>query len=329
VLRHLGATARRRRRDREARSFLQLVDEALDSIPPRFRDAMKNIAISSSEPSPVQLEEVGIEPPDTLLGLYEGTPLTERQWADGNRLPDKITLFQGPIEDSSDDREDTIVAIAETLIHEVGHYFGLSEEEIEEIEERYWNEDGEGREGSEGEGSEDGTTGWGRVWLPSVSAFVIYWRTMAPGVLADAPRNSSTRRSAPHEPGYPCSSCRGSHPSADRHARGTSISPCSSVCSQRGWRPRSHADGASPAASILAWARLRSVFWSQTITEVYTLAAALHTRSRWCCAGTHSEDGHLLGVAMAARARPSSDVRDDGARSVFVLVTLARRPQAA
>ena len=124
--------------------FLKLVDEALDSIPSRFRDAMQNIAIVvEDEPSGAQLEEVGIEPPDTLLGLYEGTPLTERQWADGNRLPDKITLFQGPIEDSSEDEEDLVVAIGETLIHEVGHYFGLSEEEIEEIEERYWRGEGD------------------------------------------------------------------------------------------------------------------------------------------------------------------------------------------
>jgi len=119
--------------------FLKLVDEALDSIPSRFRDAMQNIAIVvEDEPSGAQLEEVGIEPPDTLLGLYEGTPLTERQWADGNRLPDKITLFQGPIEDSSEDEEDLVVAIGETLIHEIGHYFGMSEEQIEEIEENYW-----------------------------------------------------------------------------------------------------------------------------------------------------------------------------------------------
>ena len=92
-------------------------------------------------------------------GLYEGTPLTERQWAHGNVLPDKITLFQGPIEESSDDREDTIVAIAETLIHEIGHYFGLSEEEIEEIEDRYWHgedidEDEEGEDEDEGDAPE-------------------------------------------------------------------------------------------------------------------------------------------------------------------------------
>jgi predicted Zn-dependent protease with MMP-like domain len=122
--------------------FRDLVDEALETIPARFRDAMQNIAIVvEDEPSPEQLEEVGIEPPDTLLGLYQGTPLTERQWSQGNTLPDKITLFQGPIEEASDDEDDLVVAIGETLIHEIGHYFGLSEEEIEEIEEKYWRGD--------------------------------------------------------------------------------------------------------------------------------------------------------------------------------------------
>ena len=119
--------------------FRELVDEALETIPARFRAAMQNIAIViEDEPTLEQLEEVEIEPPDTLLGLYEGIPLTERQWSHGNTLPDKITLFQGPIEDASDDEDDVVVAIGETLIHEIGHYFGLSEEEIEEIEERYW-----------------------------------------------------------------------------------------------------------------------------------------------------------------------------------------------
>ena len=100
---------------------------------------MQNIAIViEDEPTLAQLDEVGIEPPDTLLGLYEGTPLTERQWAHGNVLPDKITLFQHPIEDESDDEDDIVVAIGETLIHEIGHYFGLSEDEIEAIEEQYW-----------------------------------------------------------------------------------------------------------------------------------------------------------------------------------------------
>ena len=97
--------------------------------------------VVEDEPSERQLTEAGIDPPDTLLGLYEGIPLTERGWAHGNATPDKITLFQGPIEDVSEDEDDLVVAIGETLIHEIGHYFGLSEEEIEAIEEQYWRGD--------------------------------------------------------------------------------------------------------------------------------------------------------------------------------------------
>ena len=124
--------------------FRKLVDEALAGIPLRFRDALKNIAIVvEDEPTTAQLSDVGIDPPDTLLGLYEGTPLTERHWSHETLLPDKVTLFQAPIEDASDDEDDVVVAIGETLIHEIGHYFGLSEEEIEEIEERYWRGEGD------------------------------------------------------------------------------------------------------------------------------------------------------------------------------------------
>ncbi len=120
--------------------FRRLVDEALESIPDDFRNAMRNIAIViEDEPTIETLAEVDLAPPDTLFGLYQGTPLPERQWAHGNVLPDKITLYQRVIEDASEDEDDLIVCIGETLIHEVGHYFGLSEEEIEEIEDRYWH----------------------------------------------------------------------------------------------------------------------------------------------------------------------------------------------
>jgi predicted Zn-dependent protease with MMP-like domain len=120
-------------------AFDRLVAEAIASIPRRFRDAMHNLAIVvEDEPSPSLLREMAIEPPDSLLGLYQGTPLTERTWDYGNALPDRILLFQGPIERESESVDDTVVAIGETLIHEVGHYFGLSEDEIQEIEARYW-----------------------------------------------------------------------------------------------------------------------------------------------------------------------------------------------
>ncbi len=120
--------------------FEQLVADAIRTIPARFRDELRNIAvIVEDEPSDDLLDEMGIDPPDTLFGLYQGTPLTERAWDYGNALPDRITLYQFPIEDSSENDDDLVVAIGETLIHEVGHYFGLSEEELEDIEERYWH----------------------------------------------------------------------------------------------------------------------------------------------------------------------------------------------
>jgi predicted Zn-dependent protease with MMP-like domain len=123
----------------ERDAFDALVADALRGIPPRFREAMANLAIVvEREPSRSLLMEMEIEPPDTLLGLYQGTPLTERRWDHGNVLPDRILLFQGPLERSSEDEDDLVIAIGETLIHEIGHYFGLSEEEIEDIEQKYW-----------------------------------------------------------------------------------------------------------------------------------------------------------------------------------------------
>jgi len=123
--------------------FESLVADALASIPQQFREAMRNIAIVvEDEPSPDLLAEMEIEPPDTLLGLYQGIPLTERRWDTGNQLPDRILIFQGPHERAAEDEGDLANAIAETLIHEIGHYFGMSEEEIEDVEENYWRKKG-------------------------------------------------------------------------------------------------------------------------------------------------------------------------------------------
>jgi predicted Zn-dependent protease with MMP-like domain len=119
--------------------FERLVAEALTLIPAAFRRQMQNLAIVvEDEPAPALLEEMEIEPPDSLYGLYRGTPLPERGASFGNALPDMITLFQYPIEDDCEDDDEVRAVIGETLIHEVGHYFGLSEEEIEAIEEQYW-----------------------------------------------------------------------------------------------------------------------------------------------------------------------------------------------
>jgi predicted Zn-dependent protease with MMP-like domain len=119
--------------------FTQLVEEALKEIPRRFRKEMKNVAVVvEDEPSPELLEEMGIEPGETLFGLYQGTPLTERSWGFGNALPDRISIYQKPTEEACETEDDVRDCVAETVIHEFGHYFGMSEDEIEEIEEKYW-----------------------------------------------------------------------------------------------------------------------------------------------------------------------------------------------
>ncbi len=123
--------------------FRELVEEAIDTIPRKFARQVRNLAIViEDEPSEELMEEMEIDDPRDLLGLYQGTPLNERGWGYGNTLPDRITLFQQSIEEECDGvDDDIIVAIGETLIHELGHYFGMSEEQIMDIEERYWSGD--------------------------------------------------------------------------------------------------------------------------------------------------------------------------------------------
>ena len=81
--------------------FTALVEDALREIPRRFRRAMTNVAvIVEDEPAPETLAEMDIQPGDTLFGLYQGVPLPERSWGHGNSLPDRISIYQRPIEDA-------------------------------------------------------------------------------------------------------------------------------------------------------------------------------------------------------------------------------------
>ena len=115
--------------------FEQLVAEALRDIPKFLRDEMENVAlVVEDEPSAELLEEMGIEPPDTLYGLYQGTPLAEREWAYGNTLPDRITIYQQPIVEDCEDDEDIVDCIAETVVHEFAHHFGWDEDHMDEVE---------------------------------------------------------------------------------------------------------------------------------------------------------------------------------------------------
>lgn len=115
--------------------FEELVAEAFELIPQQFREAMRNVAlVIEDEPSPELLAELGMAPPETLYGLYQGVSLVEREWGQLAELPDQVIIFRDPILEDAEDEDDVVRAVGETVIHEFGHHFGLSEEEIDEAE---------------------------------------------------------------------------------------------------------------------------------------------------------------------------------------------------
>ena len=115
--------------------FESLVVRALQTLPRRFRVKMRNIAVVVEDRADADtLKEMGIEPPDTLYGLYRGVDLTHRDSSYGNILPDTITIYQRPIEQDAGDEQEMAELIRDVVIHEVGHYFGLDDEAMAEIE---------------------------------------------------------------------------------------------------------------------------------------------------------------------------------------------------
>ena len=111
------------------KEFELLVERALRRLPRRFRERLENIAVVVEDwADDDTLEDMGIEPPDTLYGLYRGTDLTRRDTTYGNVLPDVITIYQGPIQEDCDTVEDMEELVRDTVIHEVGHYFGLDDD---------------------------------------------------------------------------------------------------------------------------------------------------------------------------------------------------------
>ncbi|HYE91423.1 MAG TPA: metallopeptidase family protein [Terriglobales bacterium] len=117
------------------RQFEALVEKALRRLPRGFKDKLANIAVVVEDwADDATLEEMGIEPPDTLYGLYRGVDLTRRDSGYGNVLPDTVTIYQGPIEEDCADEEEMAELVRETVIHEIGHYFGLDDETMHRIE---------------------------------------------------------------------------------------------------------------------------------------------------------------------------------------------------
>jgi predicted Zn-dependent protease with MMP-like domain len=115
--------------------FEALVDRALARLPRKFKKRIENVAVVVEEWADDEtLREMGIEPPDTLYGLYRGIDITRRDSGYGNVLPDTIHIYQGPIEEDCEDEEEMADLVLDVVIHEVGHYFGLDDDTMEGIE---------------------------------------------------------------------------------------------------------------------------------------------------------------------------------------------------
>jgi len=115
--------------------FEALVERALRTLPRRFKEKIANVAIVVENWADDEtLRELDIEPPDTLYGLYRGIDLTHRDTSYGNVLPDTIHIYQGPIEEDCADTAEMAELVRDTVIHEIGHYFGLDDDTMEGIE---------------------------------------------------------------------------------------------------------------------------------------------------------------------------------------------------
>lgn len=112
--------------------FRRLVSQAIASLPPLVTERLLNVeVVVQAWPTREELAMAGTGPAETLFGLYIGMPLTERSSSYGMVLPDKITLYQRPIEEVCRTTGEVQEQIRTTLLHEIGHHFGLSEDELE------------------------------------------------------------------------------------------------------------------------------------------------------------------------------------------------------
>jgi predicted Zn-dependent protease with MMP-like domain len=116
------------------RRFGELVERALDELPEQFAELLEEVPVEVRDrPSPAQLQQLGLGRGELLLGLYQGRPRTERSVEDSGRLPDVIYIFQEPIEWVSAGEEELVQQVRKTVLHEIGHHFGLDEEDLDEL----------------------------------------------------------------------------------------------------------------------------------------------------------------------------------------------------
>lgn len=116
------------------RKFEALVAQALLSIPEEIRARMDNVGIVVEEwPEENHYAQVELEPGETLFGLYEGVPLIDRGIVADPLLPDKITIFQGPLESECQTNEEIAEEIRKTVVHEIAHHFGIDEARLADL----------------------------------------------------------------------------------------------------------------------------------------------------------------------------------------------------
>jgi predicted Zn-dependent protease with MMP-like domain len=114
--------------------FEAIVSEALDGLPEEILAAMENVdVVVENEPDKEIREEFGLADDETLYGAYRGTPLVDRGYSDVPLLPDRIVLYQTPLEEDFPRRADLVEEIRRTVIHEVAHYLGMEEDQIDEL----------------------------------------------------------------------------------------------------------------------------------------------------------------------------------------------------
>lgn len=114
--------------------FQVILRQALDDLPELFRQALENVAVVVEDrPPDWLLDELGIPPEDTLYGFYHGVPLPERSVSLSGNLPDKISIYREPLEEDFARPAELRRQIRLTLLHEIGHYFGMGEEELQRL----------------------------------------------------------------------------------------------------------------------------------------------------------------------------------------------------
>lgn len=115
--------------------FERLVAEALEELPEEFQKRLDNVdLVVAAHPTREQMERAGLGPRQTLFGLYEGVPLTKRDRGYHLVLPDKITIFQRPVEAVCRTNEEIRNLVRETVMHEIAHHFGIGDERLRELE---------------------------------------------------------------------------------------------------------------------------------------------------------------------------------------------------